>query len=141
MSDRDRPDQAGELVIPHTEVVPMLHRLEQHVISISEHIHQYVPRKPIPVSVKERHRLVIAALGSRCPCCGLAKVLDPEGRILDAEFDHFYSRERNAFEETWLICRSCHQQMRDRPIFTDEFRSYQRRAAAVEGGQLQLILK
>lgn len=129
-------EPSGEMTL--TVVLPILLRLEHHVRTLRHRIDEYVPRRSITESVKERHRLAVIALGRRCPCCGLVDAVDNEGRIL-GEFDHFYSRERTAFEETWLICRSCHLQMRDRSAFTDEFRSYQRRAAAIEGGQLQLL--
>ena len=39
---------------------------------------------------------------ARCPCCGVTRVLDDAGRTHGAERDHFYSRERWAFQEVWL---------------------------------------
>lgn len=119
-------------------VVPILERLERHVQAIGLRVDEVVPRRPITESTKELHRQTVLQLGGRCPCCLVIPVLDGEGSVI-GEFDHFYSRERNAFEETWLICRPCHLRMRDRAMFTDEFRSYQRRAAAIESGQLRLL--
>ena len=52
--------------------------------------------------------------------------------MLEAEFDHFYSRERNGFEDTWLICVPCHQRLTiggERAQQTDAFNLYQMRAA------------
>lgn len=137
MRDREPNQYSGELALD--TLLPILQRLEWQIQSISDRVHQFVPRKLLSVAVKSRHRLVIASLGGRCPGCGLTDIVDPEGRLLSGEYDHFYSRERNAFEDTWLICKSCHVSMGERAEHTDEFRTYQRRAAAIEGGQLQLL--
>lgn len=139
MSAREDIDvnQSGELTA--TTLLSALQRLEQQIHYIGRRVDEFVPRRPIPSSVKERHIIIVSQLGGRCPCCGVESVLDESGAIINGEFDHFFSRERNAFEETWLICRSCHLQMKDRIRFTDQFRVYQQRAAAIEGGQLTLI--
>lgn len=127
-----------DIEIQNSELIlPILEQLQEQVSSIEEHVVSFVPRRPIPESVKQRHKDVLDHLGGRCPCCGLITVIDEYG--VNGEFDHFYSRERITFEETWLICKLCHLQMKDRAHFTDEFRSYQRRAVALEGGQLSLI--
>lgn len=130
-------DLSGELAL--STILPILERLETEVQTISERVSSFAPRKNLTEHTKQRHVAVVSALGGRCPCCGVSEVLDCANRATSGEFDHFFSRERNAFEDTWLICTDCHQSMKDRAQFTDEFRTYQRRAAAIENGQLQLI--
>lgn len=138
MSNREQLSIDLSGAVDPSVLLPILQRLEFHLQAIGERVDEVVPRRPISESTKEQHRLTALHLGGRCPCCGLVEVVDQDGMVT-GEYDHFYSRERNAFEETWLICRPCHLRMKDRAMFTDEFRSYQRRAAAIEGGQLSLI--
>lgn len=134
---------SGEIDLnPSGEVaylLPILQRLEHRLAHIGQRVEDVIPRRPIPESVKQRHREAIKALGGRCPCCGIMDILDTLGEVIGAEYDHFYSRERNALEDTWLICRTCHLGMKDRARFTDQFRVYQQRVVAVEWGQLTLI--
>lgn len=98
-----------------------------------------VPRRPVAESSKRRRRAVLVALGGRCPCCGAARVLDDDGRVLAAEWDHFFSRERRGFTEVWLVCRPCHLRMVDRTKFAPAFEAFQLRAETVEAGQLALF--
>lgn len=71
---------------------------------------------------------------------GTHQVVDALGEVLrGAEWDHYYSRERRDFHDVWLICRVCHRGMRDRHERTIEFQAYQKRAAAIEYGQMRLI--
>lgn len=137
MHNREPTQSSGELAV--NTLLPILQRLEWEIQSISERVHQFVPRKSLSETVKAQHRHIVVSLGGRCPCYGFVILVDPGGRLLAGEYDHFYSRERNAFEDTWLICKDCHLSMKDRAEYIDEFRTYQRRAAAIEGDQLQLI--
>ena len=129
--------QSNNLAID--DLFPILEQLEQKVTRIEARIYEFVPRRHITDSVKYRHIKITSLLGGRCSCCGINKILDGEN-IIDAEFDHFYSRERREFEDTWLICKPCHLNMKERITYTDEFRSYQRKAKALENGQLSLNL-
>lgn len=96
--------------------------------------------RPLKIGLRpSRHGSVLAALGGRCPCCGLARVLDDGGRVVGADFDHYYSRERRDFTETWLICRPCHRRMTDRTQFASAFEAYQQRADSLEVSQLVLL--
>lgn len=70
-----------------------LGRLEGRMASV-------VPRRHITDAVKRQHVDVVGYLGGRCPCCGVTEVVDMGGRVLEPEFDHFYSRERRDFTET-----------------------------------------
>ena len=81
--------------------------------------------------VKQRHRETTLYLGCRCPCCSERFVVEESGAVTQgAEFDHFYSRERRQFHETWLVCKPCHLELTagKRAEHLDAFRAYQRRA-------------
>lgn len=123
----------AEALGPHVAV------LDTRLAAPEERVAAHVPRKAITESVKRRHRAVLTALGGRCPCCGLARVLDDDGRVHGAEWDHFYSRERRAFAEVWLVCRPCHLRMADRTKFAAAFEAFQQRAATLEAGQMALF--
>lgn len=119
---------------------PVLERIEAQLADVDARVSAFVPRRTITDSVKVRHRDVLRELGGRCPCCGTTPVVDDAGAVLQgAEWDHYYSRERRDFGEVWLICRPCHRGMRDRHEPTAEFQAFQRRAAAIDGGQLRLL--
>ena len=118
---------------------PLVIQLDERLAAVEDRVAANVPRRPITDTTKRRHRDVVAALGGRCPCCGIVEVLDGDGKPDGAEYDHFYSRERREFADTWLICRSCHRGMRDRAAYTVAFNAYQQRSAMVEEGQLNLF--
>ena len=118
-------------------ILPILEQLQEQVSSIDEKVSAFVPRRHLTESTKQQHISAITLLVGRCPCCGVSDVVI-DGMVL-GQFDHFYSRERSGFTETWLICLNCHRDMKDRALFTSEFECYQKRAAAIEGGQLSLI--
>ncbi len=122
-----------------TSLAPYVAKLEMRLAAVEDRVAANVPRRPITESTRKRHKAVLAKLGSRCPCCGVARVLDESGRVVGAEFDHFYSRERRAFQEVWLVCRPCHLQMGDRVRFAAAFEAYQQRAAQLEAGQILLF--
>ena len=88
-------------------LAPYVATLEQRLAAVEDRVAANVPRRPITESVRRRHRAVLTALGGRCPCCGVMHVLDEAGRVSAAEWDHYFSRERRAFEEVWLVCRPC----------------------------------
>jgi hypothetical protein len=92
-----------------------------------------------PSAYKSKN-LHISALGGHCPCCGITTIVDEYEIVIEAEFDHFYSRERRYFEDTWLICRACHLDMKNRVEYLPEFQVYQRRARVLDNGQLSLCL-
>ena len=123
----------------HDALTPQLERIETKLEAVEERIAAHVPRRPVTEATKQRHRDVVATLGRRCPCCGINEILDECRAVVDAEYDHFYSRERREFTETWLICRSCHLDMSDRTEHTAAFQAYQQRAAQIEAGQMPLF--
>ena len=118
---------------------PRVDRLEARLIALEERVAANVPRKSISAATKQRHREAVTALGGRCPCCGVTEIINTHGAVIDAEYDHFYSRERRNFDETWLICRPCNRDMKNRHLRTSEFQAYQRRAAQLESGQTLLF--
>lgn len=123
----------------HDALAPHLQRIETKLDAVEARIASHVPRRPVTDSTKRRHKEVVAALGSRCPCCGVSEVLDATGVVQRAEYDHFYSRERRDFAETWLICVPCHRDMSDRVRYTAAFQAYQQRAVQIEAGQISLF--
>jgi len=122
-----------------TSLAPYVATLETRLAAVEDRVAANVPRRSITESVKRRHRTVLAALGRRCPCCGVTRVLDDAGRVHVAEWDHFYSRERRAFQEVWLVCRPCHLKMGDRTRYAAAFEAYQQRAEQLEAGQMGLF--
>lgn len=120
-------------------LAPYVATLESRLAAVEDRIASNVPRRHITDSTKQRHKAIVTALGSRCPCCGVNVVLDEDGRVLEADYDHFYSRERREFTETWLICRPCHRGMGDRIQYTAAFQAYQQRAVQIEAGQMVLF--
>lgn len=122
------------------QILPALEQIQESVSTIEERVNLFVPRVPLTTSVKQKHQQVISSMGGRCPCCGVREIVDKQGLVVEAEFDHFYSRERNGFTDTWLICRPCHLSMKNRADYSAEFQVYQRRALMFDNGQLTLEL-
>lgn len=122
-----------------TSLAPYVAQLEARLATVEDRVAANVPRRPITESIKRRHRTVLAALGGRCPCCGVARVLDDDGRVLSAEWDHFFSRDRRGFTEVWLVCRPCHLRRVDRTRYAPAFEAFQLRAETVEAGQMGLF--
>jgi len=136
-SQAAHPDQALATALAERVaaiILPALARLEERVSRVDSRVHELVPRRGLTDSTKQRHAAVVLQLGRRCPCCGLVNVVDEDGGVLDgAEFDHHWSRERNGFEDTWLLCAQCHRDVTTRRIDrTQEFAAYQRRTLVVE---------
>lgn len=95
-----------------------LERIEQQQIMIIETLRDLrvsfaIPRKPLSQSTKQAHcRTILARRNGFCPCCELATVVATNGEIVPgAEFDHWYRRDRNGTEETWLVCGSCNERL------------------------------
>ncbi len=118
---------------------PHVQRIESKLGAVEARIGAFVPRRDITETTRKRHKEVIAELGRRCPCCGTSEVLSVLGEVVNAEYDHFYSRERRNFEETWLICKPCHLTMADRTPHVAAFQAYQSRAKQISAGQLTLF--
>lgn len=70
---------------------------------------------------------------------GLVNVLGAAGAVLVAEYDHFYSRERRGFAETWLVCRPCNGDLtvNGREAHAAAFEAYQARAGRFEASAQQ----
>ena len=123
-------------------LAPVLERLEERVGAVEDRVSAFVPRRPITETTKARHRDVVRYLGGRCPCCGVEVVLDDQEGVV-GEYDHFYSRERREFHETWLVCSGCHGDLTYGRVLRaerlDAFKEYQRKAQEhEEGGQALL---
>lgn len=71
-----------------------------------------VPRRALSESTKALHlRVTLERRNGYCPCCQQVPVCTAEGKLPCAQFDHFYSRNRAAPDETWLICASCNREL------------------------------
>lgn len=95
-------------------------------------------RREIKDGVKRQHIAAIGALGGRCPCCGSATIIHPDGRKAQgAEFGHYYSASQPDAEHTWLICQPCHADLTVGRLPRDqreaEFRTYQNRGGGWSG--------
>ena len=91
-------------------------------------------RREIPPEVKQLHRHVFKAMGSRCPCC-----YQPTERV---EFDHYQSNQWANFQGSWPICVDCHKKLTHNKLLRAEtltrFNAYQD-AAKMHLPQLPLL--
>jgi hypothetical protein len=71
-----------------------------------------VQRRPLSRFAQEMHVKVIASRrNGLCPCCQESPVCNYAGRLPGAEFDHWYSRDKNRVNATWLVCGACNQRL------------------------------
>src|SRR5262245_37109758 len=70
-----------------------------------------LPRRTLNESTRALHlRVTLERRNGYCPCCQQTLVCDAAGKLPGAEFDHWYGRNRNAPDETWLICSPCNRE-------------------------------
>jgi len=82
-----------------------------------------LPRRPLSESTKALHvRVTLERRNGFCPCCQQQPVCSIDGRLPGAQFDHFYGRNRNAPDETWLVCARCNREL-EVPAFKGSVRS------------------
>ena len=72
-----------------------------------------------------------------CPCCHKHQVLDADGPVTGAEFDHFFHRGLNKATHGWLICAECHGELThggylNRFFHMEQFRAFQHRVHDAE---------
>jgi hypothetical protein len=83
-----------------------------------------VQRRPLGRWAQQIHVEVLnAKRGGLCPACESVRVCDETGRLPGAEFDHWYSRNRNRAEETWLVCQGCNARLSNNTEFKASARS------------------
>jgi hypothetical protein len=71
-------------------------------------------RRPLSASTQRLHIKVIATRrNGLCPCCQEVPVCTEAGKLSDAEYDHWFSRDKNRLTQTWLVCAECNQRLRD----------------------------
>lgn len=126
-----------------------IERLEDRVDGIADdlaHIKFRVchGRRKISDATKREHVGALCLLGGRCPCCGIADVVDRNGTKLPfAEFDHFYENSNPNADATWLICKPDHRRLTTgelaRHQVETQFRSYQEKRHRLPGRQPKLI--
>jgi Rha family phage regulatory protein len=101
-------------------------------------------RRRLSEATKREHVAATFALGGRCPCCGMAEVIDKDGnRSTFSEFDHFYHNSNPSVDATWLTCKPCNQDLATGKLARDQvetqFRSYQEKRRRLPGRQPQLF--
>jgi hypothetical protein len=117
------------------QVIERLDRIERRVDTLE----QRLPHRRREIARMTRLRLadVTLALGGRCPCCGRVDVVNADGDVAEAEFDHFYSNQLPTEEHCWLICVGCHGLLTSGKLSRDDaaihFRSFQMRRTALVG--------
>jgi hypothetical protein len=67
-------------------------------------------------------RVTLERRSGYCPCCQQTRVCSIDGRLPGSEFDRWYGRNRNAPDETWLICGPCNRE-NETPAFKASVRS------------------
>lgn len=98
--------------------------LRQDFTGLAEQFQQL--RRDMPVRRKDPSKATLRKLtalvgktGGLCPCCRRSeRVIVSNGQLLRDErgqplgqFDHFFSKDRNKFEDMWLICVPCHDML------------------------------
>jgi hypothetical protein len=100
-------DQTKQIVAP---IVEGLHALTGRVDSLERNLPQ---RRPILPKTKAAIIAAVIKYGRHCPCCGEVEVVTPDGSVIDAEFDHFFSNQLPNAKHAWLICKPCHRALTD----------------------------
>lgn len=113
------------------------------VRSLEHTVSQIGPRRrTIAGKVRSVHVQAVHLLGGRCPCCGMAILTDDDGRRMAGEFDHFYASNFPNADHTWLICKSCHDDLTtgvtSRTDAERQFHAYQDRRKRMPGAQMAL---
>ncbi len=118
-------DQTKQIIAP---IMDGLHTLTGRVASLERNLPQ---RRPILSKTKAAIVAAVIKFGRHCPCCGLVEVVAPDGSVVDAEFDHFFSNQLPSAKHAWLICKPCHRALTDgsmdRVEADSHFVSFQRR--------------
>jgi hypothetical protein len=97
-------------------------RIERHLGFLSSSIAAIldalpIPRRALSDSTKALHvRVTLERRNGFCPCCQQVTVCTIDGRLAGAQFDHFYGRNRNAPDETWLVCERCNRELEMPPF-------------------------
>ncbi|MGA3186692.1 MAG: hypothetical protein ABSF22_06235 [Bryobacteraceae bacterium] len=86
---------------------PDRNRIERTLGFLSAGVAAILDNLPLPLHV----RVTLERRAGWCPCCQQAKVCDGNGKLPGAEFDHWYGRNRNSADETWLVCSSCNREL------------------------------
>lgn len=114
-----------------TAKLDRLHSGQIHICEQVKDLRDALPmqRRPLSRWVQQIHVEVLnAKRGGLCPCCESVRVCDETGRLPGAEYDHWYSRNRNRAEETWCVCAICNQRLNDtgfKASVRSAFESYQ----------------
>jgi hypothetical protein len=148
------PELVAAAAVPAQEQLPLLQILEvvrdrveslhagqREVTAELREIEANLPlqRRPLSRRAQELHvRVIWARRNGYCPCCQLEPVCSDTGRLLGAEFDHWYSRNQNRVTQTWLICAECNRRLMDtdfKASARSAFEAYQQALRPLMGGR------
>ncbi len=109
----DEVRDLGRRVATIEGVVPTIGLVKEDTTIIREN--QPRPRNPVGVETMELHRRLVAHYyHDYCPCCEDVRILDSDGKWIKgaSELDHWHNRrDRNGADETWKVCKGCHDEM------------------------------
>ena len=107
--DPNRPPEQLPLV-RMLRLVESIHAQQRDLAAGLRDIKASLPMQRRPVSKRVQSIHITATLVKRaglCPCCQEARIVDDRGRLPGAEFDHWYSRDKNRAHQVWLVCAAC----------------------------------
>jgi len=105
-----------------------------------------LPMQRRPLSKRTQAIHLHATLTRRnglCPCCQETPIVTDAGKLPGAEFDHFYSRDKNKVGATWCVCESCNGRLIDtdfRAAARSAFEAYQAALKPLLGKPVQIGL-
>jgi hypothetical protein len=135
------------------EQLPLLRMLEivrNRVELIHEELRDIKVSLPIqrrPLSRRTQQLHITATLSRRggfCSCCQETPVVDANGRLPGAEFDHWYGRHQNRVTQTWLVCSACNARLNDsnfKAAARSAFESYQQALKPLLSRQVTMELR
>ena len=147
--DPDRPPE--QLLLMRTleivrDRVESIHAAQRAITEGLRDLKASLPmqRKPLSKRAQQLHVLAVATRrNGLCPCCQETPVCNESGRLAGAEFDHWYSRNKNRVTQTWLVCGGCNALLVDtdfKATARSAFESYQQALRPLLSRQVPLGL-
>lgn len=141
----DRPPEQL-LLIRTLELVQSIHAMQRTITEGLRDIKASLPMQRRPLSKRTQSIHISATLLRRnalCPCCQETLVCNEAGRLTGAEYDHWYSRNKNRVTQTWLVCGPCNERLLDtdfKASARSAFESYQSALRPLLNRQVLLAL-
>jgi hypothetical protein len=144
------PREPEQLVLRMLEIVKdrveSIHAGQRSMAEELRAIKTSLPMQRKPLSRRTQAIQIHATLTRRnglCACCQETPVVDANGRLPGAEFDHAYSRNQARVTQTWLVCGECNQRLINtdfRAAARSAFEAYQAALKPLLGRQLPMDL-